>query len=249
MLSNRHAATPKAFVPFLPRKRPLTTSQKRTNSRLPRCIPTANCPKPCLPLSIEPVSKVERQDMTVEAWLEEHHKWKERQKVGLLQGHLVTVDSFQQVAGDLTQGMSLVELSFEAPLTSARRRRASLGLVQRKTLPIRRFPASKQFTRAIETTKVPIQIRTQLDSQDSLYEDPHTHRLAAYIRVPSPRRVPATAAGSTYSTASKFHTAGNLESPRFAPRSVQHRRPGRAPDTPDQWSRSNSPLESRYPAK
>lgn len=184
----------------------------------------------------------------MEAWLEEHHKWKDRQKVGLLPGNLVTMDSFQQVTGDLTQGMSLVEISFEAPLTSGRRRGASLGLVQRRTMPIRRLPASKQSTRALETTKVPIKIGTQLDSHDSLYEDPHTHKLAAYIRVPSARRAPGTAAGSAHSTVSPFHTASNQQSLPLGPQSVQHRRPA-LPDTPDQWSRSNSPLECRYFAK
>ena len=190
--------------------------------------------------------------MTVDSWLEEHKKWKDRQKVGLLPAPLCTVDSFQQVTGELTQGMSLVELSFEAPTDSAKRRRASLGLVKpKKTLQIRRFPSSKRSNPSLETTKMPINL--QLDSQDSVYEDPKTHRLVAYIRVPSLRKAVASAAGSKRSTATRFHIADDSPISRFtiAPRSVQHRRPVLVPDTPppDQWSRSNSPLECRYPAK
>lgn len=190
--------------------------------------------------------------MTVESWLEEHRKWKDRQKVGLLPAPLCAVDSYQQVTGGMVQGMSLVELSFEAHMESAKRRGASLGLVKpKKTLQIRRCPASKPSKSSIETTKMPIAL--QLDSQDSVYEDPKTHRLVAYIRVPSLRKAAASAAGSKRSTATRFHIVEDSPVSRFAiaPRSVQHRRPVLVPDTPplDQWSRSNSPLECRYPAK
>lgn len=175
---------------------------------------------------------VEKQAMTVENWLEEHKRWKQRQRVGLLPELSLGNDSFNQTRSDLTQdGLRLVELSYRGPVTS--RRAGSFGV--RKSMRIRRNREKRSEPGyGNESVKVPIGVKTHANLANLMLEDMQTHRMVAYIKVPSPTKV---SLASKQSTLSHFRMS---EDP--IPQSARHHH-----SSPS--SRSISPLECRYLVK
>ena len=193
----------RAFVPFTPLKsHRLSTPRRKANPSIHSIpVPRANYPSLLLPCR-EVRQRSGAAGVKFEDWLEEHNRWKEMQRIGILQSHFpMEEERGRDNSGD-GQSLSYVRLSL-SPLQTP-----SLSTRKNSVPGPPQFPQSCHVRRLRCDFPTPRGRLIKRSPDESLYEDPQTHRLFACVKVPGLAK-PPSAISSKRTTATRFFSGGS----------------------------------------